>query len=285
MNFDQKKNTKALSWTIGIHSLLLLIFILCKYTLPAVAKTEDMGMEVNLGTSDNGSGTDQPEAMDDPAAANAATTSNAASASDNNEREIHTTEDDDAPAVTINRPKPDVVRPRTQPANNTNSRTRATSNTPSHATTTVPAQSPRYVYAGATGKGGNSAQQNTPGGSEGIGTGEGDMGVPGGTPGASNYSGTPGMGGGSSIRVSIAGRSLVNRPDPKAEFKEGGQVVIHVTVNRDGVITNSRVVRAANATIRALALKKLASVKFNQSSSAPAEQFGDITFEFRATRR
>ena len=285
MNFEQKKNTKALSWTIGVHAVLLLIFILCKYTLPAVAKTEDLGMEVNLGTSDNGSGTDQPEAMDDPAATSAATASNVASASDNNEKEISTTDDNDAPVVNINRPKPSVTRPRTQPVNNTNNRTRTANNTPSNANTTAPAQSPRYVYPGATGRGGNSAQQNTPGGSEGIGTGEGDMGVPGGTPGAANYTGTPGAGGGSSMRVSIAGRSLVSRPDPKAEFKEGGQVVIHVTVNRAGIITNSRVVRAANATIRALAVRKLASVRFNQSASAPAEQFGDITFEFRATRK
>ncbi|KAA5537022.1 hypothetical protein F0919_04945 [Taibaiella lutea] len=284
MNFEQKKNTKAAAWTIGIHTVLLLIFILCKYTMPAEAKVEDMGMEVNLGTSDNGSGTDQPEAMDDPAAANAATATNAAAASASNDKEINTTEDNDAPSVNITHPKP-VNKPNTQPVNNTTNRKPSVSNNNSSAATTAPAQSPRYVYPGATGKGGNSAQQNTPGTSEGIGTGNGDMGVPGGTPGASNYTGTPGAGGGSSMRVSIAGRSLVNRPDPKAEFKEGGQVVIHVTVNRDGVITDSRVVRAANATIRALALKKLSGVKFNKSANAPAEQFGDITFDFRATRK
>lgn len=284
MNFEQKKNTKAAAWTLGIHSVLLLIFLLCKYTLPAEAKVEDMGMEVNLGTSDNGSGTDQPEDMDDPAAANAATATNAAAASNSNDREINTTDDNDAPEVNINHPKP-ANRPNTQPANNTQNRRPAANHNNSNATVPAPAQSPRYVYAGATGKGGNSAQQNAPGTSEGIGTGNGDMGVPGGMPGASNYTGTPGSGGGSSMRVSIAGRSLVNRPDPKAEFKEGGQVVIHVTVNRDGVITDSRVVRAANATIRSLALKKLSSVKFNKSATAPAEQFGDITFDFRATRK
>jgi outer membrane biosynthesis protein TonB len=284
MNFEQKKNTKAAAWTVGVHSVLLLIFILCKYTMPAEAKVEDLGMEVNLGTSDNGSGTDQPEAMDDPAAANAATAANAAAASNSNDKEINTTEDNDAPSVNITHPKP-VNKPSTQPVNNTPNRKPSANNNNSNATVTAPAQSPRYVYPGATGKGGNGAQQNTPGTSEGIGTGNGDMGVPGGTPGASNYTGTPGLGGGSSMRVSIAGRNLVSRPDPKAEFKEGGQVVIHVTVNRDGVITESRVVRAANATIRALALKKLSGVKFNKSANAPAEQFGDITFDFRATRK
>jgi len=284
MNFEQKKNTKAAAWTIGIHSVLLLIFILCKYTLPAEAKVEDMGMEVNLGTSDNGSGTDQPEDMDDPAAANAATATNAAASSNSNDREINTTDDNDAPEVNINHPKT-VSRPNTQPANRTPNRRTAATNNNSNATVTTPAQSPRYVYAGATGKGGNSAQQNTPGTSEGIGTGNGDMGVPGGTPGASNYTGTPGSGGGSSMRVSIKGRNLVDRPDPKAEFKEGGQVVIHVTVNRNGEIIDSRVARAANATIRAIALQKLRGVRFNKDTNAPPEQTGDITFDFRATRK
>jgi TonB family protein len=110
------------------------------------------------------------------------------------------------------------------------------------------------------------------------------MGVPGGTPGASNYTGVPG-GGGTSIGHSISGRNIVSRPDPKAEFREGGKVVIRVTVNRDGAIIDSRIVSAANATIRALALKKLQSVRFNKSPTAPAEQFGNITFNFKATRK
>lgn len=284
MNFEQKKNTKAAAWTLGIHSVLLLIFLLCKYTLPAEAKVEDMGMEVNLGTSDNGSGTDQPEDMDDPAAANAATATNAASAANSNDRELNTTDDNDAPTVNINHPKP-VTKPNRQPGNNTPNRRPSANNTNTNATVTAPAQSPRYVYAGATGKGGNSAQQNSPGTSEGIGTGNGDMGVPGGTPGASNYTGTPGSGNGSSMRVSIKGRTLVDRPDPKAEFREGGRVVIHVTVNRDGAITKYDVRQFGNATIRSLAIQKLKGVRFNSDPKALPEQFGDITFDFRATRK
>lgn len=283
MNFEQKKNTKAIAWTVGVHALLLLLFILCKYDLPVSAAPVESGIEVNLGTSDNGFGTDQPENMDDPAAANATKATNAAATASANDKEITTTDDKDAPEVNINRPKPNTKPTPQQTTNLANKKgtVPASSNIPAKAAP----QSPKYVYAGGTGKGGNGAQHNTPGGNEGIGTGNGDMGVPSGTPGAANYTGTPGNGGGSSMRVSISGRSLVSRPDPKAEFKEGGQVVIHVTVNRDGVVTESRVVSAANATIRALALRKLQSVKFNKSASAPAEQFGDITFDFRATRK
>jgi outer membrane biosynthesis protein TonB len=283
MTFEQQKNTKALIWTVAVHALLLLVFLLSKYTLPAQAPVEDLGLEVNLGTSENGFGTDQPEDPEDPAAANASVAVNASSSSSSNDREVHTSDDADAPAVHVNRTTPDK-KPTPRPVTPTPNRRVNTNNTNTVAKTNTPAQSPRYVYPGATGKGGNSAQNNHPGGNEGIGQGNGDMGVPGGTPGASNYAGVPG-GGGTSIGHSISGRNIVSRPDPKAEFREGGKVVIRVTVNRDGAITDSRIVSAANATIRALALKKLQSVRFNKSTTAPAEQFGNITFNFKATRK
>lgn len=283
MTFEQQKNTKALVWTVGVHLLLLLVFLLSKYTLPARVPVEDMGLEVNLGTSENGFGTDQPEDPEDPAAANATVAVNAAASSSSSDHEVHTSEDADAPAVQIKRVTPER-KPNPRPVPPAPVRQVQHNNTNVTARTNTPAQSPRYVYQGATGKGGNSAQNNHPGGSEGIGQGNGDMGVPGGTPGAANYSGAPG-GGGTSIGHSISGRNMISRPDPKAEFREGGRVVIRVTVNRDGGIADSRVVSAANATIRALALKKLQSVRFNKSATAPAEQFGNITFEFKATRK
>jgi outer membrane biosynthesis protein TonB len=283
MTFEQQKNTKALIWTVAVHALLLLVFLLSKYTLPAQAAVEDLGLEVNLGTSENGFGTDQPEDPEDPAAANASVAVNASSSNSSNDREVHTSDEPDAPVVHVNRTTPNK-KPTPQRVIPTPNRRVNTNNANTVARANTPAQSPRYVYPGATGKGGNSAQNNRPGGNEGIGQGNGDMGVPGGTPGATNYTGVPG-GGGTSIGHSISGRNLVSRPDPKAEFREGGRVVIRVTVNRDGAITDSRIVSAANATIRALALKKLQSVRFNKSPTAPAEQFGNITFNFKATRK
>lgn len=282
MTFEQQKNSKALIWTVGIHLALLLFFLLYKYTMPAVMAQEDLGMEVNLGTSENGFGDDQPEIPEDPAAAVSSVTASAASSNSNTEKEVETSEEPDAPAVNINRNQ-NNRRNNPQPVTH-NTRNRSNTQSASTAANTRPAQSPRYVYPGATGTGGNSAQGNRPGSNEGIGQGDGDMGVPGGTPGVSNYSGVPG-GGGTSIGHSISGRNIVSRPDPKAEFREGGRVVIRVTVNREGAITDSRIVSAANATIRALALKKLQSVRFNKSTTAPAEQFGNITFNFRATRK
>ena len=285
MTFEQQKNTKAIVWTAAVHTLLLLVFLFWKYTMPMQQPVEELGMEVNLGTSENGYGTDQPEIPEDPAPSEAAVAVNSASANEDASRDVHTTEANDAPVVRINRNK-DKVKPKPTPTPIAANKP-VRQNTPQANSSAKPVAKPqvaKYSYQGATGRGGNSAQNNRPGGNEGIGQGDGDMGVPGGTPGASNYSGTPG-GGGTDIGHSISGRNLVSRPDPKAEFREGGKVVIRVTVNKEGNIIDSRVVSAANATIRALALKKLQGVKFNKSTTAPAEQFGNITFNFRTTRK
>ena len=65
-------NIKALAWTIGVHVLLLLIFFLWQFNVLQKAIVETGGLEVNLGTSDNGSGTDQPMSTEDPSAYKAA---------------------------------------------------------------------------------------------------------------------------------------------------------------------------------------------------------------------
>ena len=64
-------NSKALAWTVGIHVLLFLLFFFLRYTVSqAVVPPVDStgGLEVNLGTSDNGSGHDQPQNTKAPAA-------------------------------------------------------------------------------------------------------------------------------------------------------------------------------------------------------------------------
>jgi hypothetical protein len=281
MTFEQQKNVKALIWTAGIHLLLLLCFLLLKYTMPAQVPVAELGMEVNLGTTPDGYGDDQPELTEAPAAV-ALNKQTAGGISSAKASEIHTSDDEEAPAVRVNRNTQARQNTEREQPDRRRNRNREQRNTAT-ATRNQPAPSARYVYPGSTGTGGNSAANNRPGTNEGIGQGDGDMGAPGGTTGAGNYEGTPG--GGTSIGHSISGRSLVSRPDPKAEFREGGKVVIRVTVNREGEIISSWVVSAANATIRSLALAKLKNVKFNKSATAPAEQFGNITFDFRTTRK
>lgn len=273
MTFEQKKNIEALSVTIGIHLLLILVFIFYKYEMPAQVPVREMGIEVNLGTTEDGFGIDQPEYRDDPAAARAVQAQASGSTGDLAlPNDIHRTEDPDAPAV----PARNNTRVDGRQTRNSGSTVRQQPS--GSARNTRPAQTPRYVYSGASGTGGNSADRNQAGGNEGIGQGEGDMGVPGGTPGAGNYTGTPGYGG---ISFRLNNRTLVSRPDPEARFREGGTVVFNITVNKEGEITRFTVASASNSTIKAIAEKKIRAVKFNKDPNARPEEFGTITFNFR----
>lgn len=270
---ERPVNIKATIWTVGVHLLLLLLFILLKYSSPVVDDVQEMGMEVNLGTSEDGLGTDQPMAIEDPSPDQASVSYKTSSSQSVSAKEMMETDDDDAPAV--NTPSNNS---RASNSNNL-SESRTRNNQQARTNSTTRTQRPRYVYNGGTGSGGNSANADVTGSNEGNTRGNGDRGVPSGTPGASNYSGIPGTGNG--ISHTLNKRSIIAFPPPEADFKEGGKVTIRVTVNRAGVITNKQIVSASNAELRTIALRKVDKIRFNKSDDAPEEQFGNITFVFK----
>lgn len=269
---QQSINIKASVWTVAVHVVLLLLFFFIKYNTITEQPLQELGMEVNLGTDADGSGTDQPMVAEDPAPDNreANNVIVATPQETNTEKEVLKTEEPDAPVIN------------TKPVRNTVVTEKPKQTTKTNTQTTQPAQpkpqQPRYVYNGGTGRGGNSAATNKPGTGEGNTTGSGDRGVPGGTPGASNYTGTPGRGG---ISHTIRGRSIIAFPPPEADYKEGGKVVIRVTVNKDGEIVGKQVKSFSNAEIKNIALRKLDKVKFSKRTDSDEEQFGDITFVFK----
>ncbi|WP_276132195.1 energy transducer TonB family protein [Polluticoccus soli] len=271
---DRHINNRAAAWTVGVHVVLLLLFIFVRYSSPAAQEPlQELGMEVNLGTDEDGSGDDQPMNTADPAATSVATTYKAASAPKPAAKEILRTEDRTAPSIAhTQKVKAREVATQQATSRNTERSTRQNNDNNTN-------QRPRYVYNGGNGTGGNAGPANIPGRGEGNGNGPGDKGIPGGTPGASNYTGTPGSGNG--ISHTLSRRSIIAFPPPEAEFREGGKVVIRITVNQNGVITNKQVVSASNGELRAIALRKLEKVKFNKSEEAPEEQFGNITFVFK----
>ena len=260
-------DNRAAIWTITVHALLLLLFFLISYTIqpPAVSlPTNDSGgIEVNLGTTDNGSGKDQPMSQKKPAPYQATVVYKSIAAKSSLPRDIMQSTQADAPEVDNTRHKNITPAP-------------AIDNKP---TPKPPVEKPKYSYAGETGPGGNSGAHNTPGTSEGNTHGPGDRGVPGGTPGAANYTGIPGNGNGG-IGHNLAGRDI-NPKKFEAEFSESGTVVIHVTVDRNGNIINKRVKSSSNAQLKQLALDKLSTVKFTSSDGQDPEQSGDITFYFK----
>ncbi len=271
---QQTINYKAAAWTVGVHLLLLLLFFLINYTIPQLEPVEDMGVEVNLGTFEDGFGDDQPMAVGAPAPEVSSAPQMNNSSSNALPTNTPESDDPDAPAINDSKKPSNTNEHKTVNSNRNNNSTQpATDNA-------KPAPKPKYQYPGATGEGGNNAGSNVAGSSEGNTTGNGDRGVPGGTAGADNYEGTPGNGG-RGFNFSLDGRHIVAAPPPDADFKESGKVVVRITVNKEGIITNKRIVSASNTQLRNIALEKISRIRFNKSTTAPEEQFGSITFVFK----
>lgn len=262
---EQQINSKAAIYTMVIHAALLILCLFIGYTLPATpAVMDEMGMEVNLGNSDDGSGDNQAFSTDHPAYQPEETSRSAAKDASESPSNLTTDETDaDAPAI---KNQPDKTVHKTTTAENNQK--------------PVAQAKPKILFPASNGNGGNAAQINQAGGSEGNGTGNGDKGVPGGTPGAANYSGIPGNGTGG-IAHSFNDRTMIAKPKPDAEFREGGKVVVRVTVNKEGQIIKKSIKRAANAELGKIALRKTEEVRFSKSETAAPEQFGDITFVFK----
>ena len=67
--FESEKNLKATGYTALILTLLMIILLYASWTLPAEPPVVTLdSMEVNLGNSDKGMGTDQPYLPGQPSA-------------------------------------------------------------------------------------------------------------------------------------------------------------------------------------------------------------------------
>lgn len=272
--FQNKKNIKAAIWTIAVHLLLILSLIWIKYQPSLQENIEEYGIEVNLGTTDNAFGFDQPQDM--RAYNNSVTIHEGGTVSN---RDVSSEFSDNVLTENaVSAPDLSVV-----PRNNR--RTEQIPITPQPPT--PPQPKPRHVYTGSAGSNtsGNEALRNRAAGSEGIGVGEGDMGVIGGTPGAVNYTGTPGRGN-AGVSYRLSNRKLEGDIGRNADFNVGGKVIFNITVNRKGEITDSRIApqSSTDKTLQTIAKEKLKRAKFTEDISAPPEQFGTITFEFKVVR-
>lgn len=190
--FERQKNAKATAVTLGVTGVLLLIMILYKWPLPSLSlpPVEEL-IEVNLGSSDFGSGKDQPLLPGEPAPSKQLAYSPPAtiSTTQNNMKDVET-DDKNVDAPEIKRP---VVAKQDATKIDNDNRTVKTNNKPQPVVTEAPPR-PKAVLGrttGSNGNGGNGADRYEKGGNEGIAGGNGDQGRPGGVPGGKNYTGTP----------------------------------------------------------------------------------------------
>jgi hypothetical protein len=230
--FEQQKNLKAAAYSGAIAGALLLLFIFWKWPIPIKHEPPvEEYIEVNLGSGDQGFGSDQPQLPGEPAPAQQVSYSppQPVRSQEESVRDVSTDENShDAPTVV----KPAVSKPDATKINS-ESKTVKTNTTVSPPVVTH-APRPKATMGkvtGGNGNGGNGAETYKPGGNEGIAGGNGDQGVVGGNPNGKSYTGAPkNMG----IRV-------INIPPQNYEddFNESGRVMLDIVVNGDGKLVSA----------------------------------------------
>lgn len=228
VDLDRKNYAQAALYTGLIAVALLLIIWFVKFYQPVVPPPPpEAAIEVNLGSSDVGSGNDQPELPGEPAPAQKVAYSppQASNATEEAAKDFDDNNEKDAAPVT----KPAVTKPDAKKLNVETKVVKAeTKPTPA-----PPAPAPPHPKAlmGQVrgGNGGNGAATYKPGTGEGQGGGPGDQGSVGGNPNGRDY--TPRHLG---VRVvSIPSQSFQD------DFNEGGTIVLNIEVDANGHLTSA----------------------------------------------
>jgi hypothetical protein len=230
-DFDRQKNIQASLYTAGIAGALLLLVLFIKFYQPVVqTQPAEEFIEINLGSSDVGSGNDQPELPGEPAPALQVAytpTQPVTNAVEESVKDIE--ENNDAEAAPIY--KPTVTKTDAKKINEESKIVKPKVTTATATPTPAPPQ-PRAVMGqvrGGNGNGGNGASTYKPGTGEGQGGGAGDQGSIGGNPNGRSY--TP-----RNLGVKMVSMPTKNFED---DFNESGKIVLDITVDENGKLLSA----------------------------------------------
>jgi outer membrane biosynthesis protein TonB len=284
--FNTRKNQKAGLYTLLICGVLLTMLLLISWNLPFNPPTPvEEGLEVNLGNSDQGLGSDQPFLPNDPSKQDQEKYTPPKTVSPTKEalKDVETDDKDPDPAPAVKQPP--VTKPEAKkiPEKDLTVKTPHKTIQPAVNPTPTPPK-PKAVFHGANGDGtgGNDADHFKQGGNQGIGGGKGDQGKPGGDPNSTNYKGG-GNGNGVAIeKRGLVGRKIVHTPSFTDEFNDNAKVAVDITVDASGNVTSAEYQlkgsTTADANMKAIAIRKARLVKFNTGSD---DSNGTLIFNFK----
>ncbi|MEZ5196687.1 MAG: TonB family protein [Bacteroidales bacterium] len=251
-----KNKYKGIIGTVLFHTAILLLLLFLGFSTPLPLPGEE-GVEVNLGTNLEGSGTVQPEKP----VIERKTPPPPKPQPEEVKEEIATQDIEPAPSIKeteTEKPVEKVIEETKQ----------------KEIVKEEPKVNPNALYKG------KSKEAKVEG--EGITDNEGDQGKPTGSADSKNYIGTGGFGNGPS--ASLSGRVPTFLPSPSKNFQENGTVVVQITVDKYGkVVTAIAIDKGSNTTnsgLRRLAEEAAKKAVFNANMSAAEIQRGTITYHF-----
>jgi TonB family protein len=279
LNFERNKNIKALTYTTAVISLLFLLFVLLKWSLPiAPPPTIDSGVEVNLGNTDQGLGEVPPQIPGEPAEEQQTNFNPPPSQRAQPETEPDVAENNEKDAPIIHTSTKPEKKKEVAVTNNKNKNVTAkpvTNHTPAP-------PKPKAVYAGGKIKNasGNNADSYNNSRNQGVAGGSGDQGKPNGNPNNDSYTGNGGTGSaGIIITNGLQGRRFASTAHFQDQYKYGGKVAVDITVDENGTVTSARVKPGSPfADLNTIAVKRAYQLKFSKGSST---QSGTISVLFQ----
>jgi len=246
--FSDKNKRTAIVGTLLFHVLVIIVLIFTGLTPPMPPRPE-IGVEVNLGSNDEGMGEKQP----------------------------------DKPIEEISTPPPTPQKITTEEKVVTQEQVKTVkvNNKVNNNTKTAPVTEPveekkvvddRFIF--------NKNKKTVKSSSEGPDKKRGDKGKKGGDPNATNYVGSHGNG----ISFSLKGRKGRSLPKPSLDYTEEGTVVVKIWVNKSGRVINAEVQEKGtltpNTQLRKLAIDAAKSSLFDAKHDAPEVQVGTIEYVF-----
>ena len=287
-NFEARKNMQAATITALILGLLLVLLLIIGWETPQPAPAQvEQGIEVNLGNSDKGLGTNQAFEPSPPAPKDEQRyTPPKPTVAEKEAVKDPLSNDKDADAPEIKKPaitKPDA----TKFAEKETVKKIPKKVMPVVEPTPPAPQRPKAIFKGAngTGTGGNEATTYKKGGNEGIAGGKGDQGQPGGNPDSKNYVGGGHGNSGVSIRTGLEGRYIVHAYSYQGDFSENARVSVDITVDKEGNVLSASYQPKGSTTsdpaYREKAIEIIRKSRLNSNPGGSDEQRGTVTVEFR----
>ncbi len=283
-NDELKQRGKAAFLTLIISVLIFILLYLITYSMPQIPPPQnEMGMLVNLGDSDNGSGNEQPLSDDTETETNSAKAKSSDAAAQPPQM-INTQDVEDAPAVeSANKSKTSAAELKKKPIENAKpdpKKIEAAKAAKEAADRKAKEDAFKNRLKGLMNK--TNTSKN-----EGEGSGTGDQGDPNGDPNAKNHigqsSGLGTAGNGWDIK-GLKGRTPRKQPAISDKSKEEGKVAVNITVDKRGKVVNARYTEKGSTTSNQylvnLALKSAREFIFNDKEE-DGDQMGTIIFNFK----
>jgi len=285
-SFESQKNLKATGYTAALLGLLFVI-LLYSWTLPVEAPPPvEEGIEVNLGNSDKGMGTDQPYLPGKPAAEDKEkyTPPKQAVVEKQPVKDVETDDNNKEDAPVIKHPpvtKPDATK---LPDKDLTTKRVKPVKQPEIMPVKPVVRHPKALMGtvAGTGNGGNDADDFKPGGNQGVAGGKGDQGAPGGNPNSNNYTGG-GHGNSGIVRTGgLRGRAIVSYPNFTDDFNQNATIVLDLHVDENGNVLSAeydmRGSTTSDGNLIQIAKRKVKQMKF---AATGQESFGGLICNLR----